>query len=78
MSKHTPGPWEATSTVGGKHAVLVPSDPGGMICRLQGPLFGPSSEVQKANAELIAAAPGMLAALKNSWRARISIASPFA
>ena len=66
MSKHTPGPWEVAITGGMARAVFKQGDPGGQICKLPGALFGPDGDTRLANAHVIAAAPEMLAALKDA------------
>lgn len=57
MSKHTPGPWEV-STNGTDWDVCAP-DGGDMLVDLRG------CENAEANARLIAAAPDLLAALRD-------------
>ena len=64
MSKHTPGPWTAIN-----HGNFVNSD-NGLICRMShaGTAFfwatGPADLENTANAQLLAASPEMLEALK--------------
>jgi hypothetical protein len=60
MDKHTPGPWYTTGSspdgivYGANHTLIVPHQPTGF-----------TAEEQWANAQLMAAAPELLAALKN-------------
>ena len=60
-SKHTPGPWTAhTDVVGTNPDILVDAIGHGIIADIG----GGSIEERQANANLIAAAPELLAALK--------------
>ena len=54
-SKHTPGPWTATS-----EAIVIASD--GYICKVA--VHGKGDAEGEANVRLIAAAPDLLAALE--------------
>lgn len=60
MSKHTPGPWEATTDIHGCPSVR--NFDGFGVCSTYGKYESP--EQKEANANLIAAAPDMLEALK--------------
>lgn len=70
MAKHTPGPWHVVGNV-----PCIASDIGGdnpkVICRIElkdsGFVFEPDYEVRNANARLIAAAPDLLAVLKDLY-----------
>ncbi len=71
MTKHTPGPWEVVRTPNGYPCQITatagdPRKPGG-ICDVTrwASISVPSSAEGEANARLIAAAPDMLAALKD-------------
>lgn len=76
MAEHTPGPWTVTPEKGrapSQAALLIYAPTGrGSIARMFYGLaqicgvrsLGPSLELTKANARLIAAAPDLLAALK--------------
>ena len=66
MSKHTAGPWEVNKT---NHCVF--SIIGGIyhsICRVSAPTKYADDGTSEANAELIAAAPELLAELKIARR----------
>lgn len=61
MSAHTPGPWR----IGGTEKRVIFADNGDVVARIA--CYGEQSETpeaEKANARLIAAAPGLLEALK--------------
>jgi len=64
MSKHTPGPWQVTNTLG-KVAITVPHDSIGIapytVCHIWPHIEKGESE---ANAKLIAAAPELLETVK--------------
>ena len=63
MSKHTPGPWKWWTTHEGAHRINPHK--GGLViasCDTRNPF----SEEQEANARLIAAAPDLLEALKET------------
>lgn len=69
MSKHTPGPWTADVESGtGDYVVWGPGPPGSKTAFVANIGTSPGEpiafDVAKANARLIAAAPEMLAALK--------------
>jgi hypothetical protein len=64
MSKHTPGPWfQSFST---NDPMLIKGDGGYYICRVSG---SPQNAGSIADAQLIAAAPDLLEALKTLWGA---------
>lgn len=72
-AKHTPGPWEVNTPVsirmGGSSLLLLeykgrPVPMGGRLLLLGVPTLGE----RRANAQLIAAAPDLLAALEIAWR----------
>ena len=63
--KHTPGPWVKEKTGRGIGPLSKEDDQSyGMVIPVAYVDFAESDDVQKANANLIAAAPDMLAALK--------------
>ena len=70
MSKHTPGPWvcDGVSEYTGEMLVRCAADgvnEGDIVARI--PCYGPQSETpfaQRHNAQLVAEAPSMLAALQ--------------
>lgn len=71
-AKHTPGPWSVYDGLGKTLAVCIGEEPNGKRpCIVDWPGFDscdlPFSQ-QRANAHLIAAAPDMLAALKDIVR----------
>jgi hypothetical protein len=66
MSSHTPGPWFHVATEGGWDGVALKN--GALICAL--------CENNPANANLIAAAPDLLAALKTLCAAVDRIRGP--
>lgn len=70
MSAHTPGPWFVTSS-GQPHDLVTSTHDDGLdddVCEVYGG-NDDSDEVRAANAHLIAAAPELLAALKEAERA---------
>ena len=62
MGQHTPGPWKAAMPVGNPPFVGNESR---VVVQKVGPLNGPQEE-SEANARLIAAAPELLAVLKQA------------
>lgn len=77
MSAHTPGPWairtDLNFTPGGSNVIVAPADGGNSVvvaeCWTVGPYTGSAVNEPEglANAHLIAAAPEMLAALKDAY-----------
>lgn len=68
--KHTPGPWNQTSEIDkkgkltGKHFIYDSNDGLGSVYRGVATVYGKDKKENKANRDLIAAAPEMLAALE--------------
>ena len=62
-TKHTPGPWRERAMPGRKTTAWISGGDGNLITEISGARRLP--EENAANAALIAAAPEMLAALKN-------------
>lgn len=84
MSKHTPGPWEFATSLAGINRIIIESYDFGSIAAISvngapkaqdrlsadSPYHQDQTETMIANARLIAAAPDMLAALKEVFEKR--------
>ena len=65
MSKHTPGPWTASmGTEDDNERWCVLNEAGYLLATVENGAPGDTLETEEANARLIAAAPGLLAACK--------------
>ena len=73
MSKHTPGPWSAPLNDGNTTGIVWAKEPhGGVVATVSAAVQNPPDRAQaSANARLIAAAPDLLASLRE-----LTVAAP--